>query len=170
MIYITRTSTLVFAILGLFMSAFGFFFYFSSTKYDLVKLDGTLISSGVSNFNGKEGNDSFEFRIKEKFVRFQTGQISYKYFKKTLFDSFGQAGSKVTFEISKKDAERIDKSLVKPDENVWVYSLRDEKYTYLSLEDTKKSDLENRKLALYLGIAGLICALLLFWHRTTLKT
>ena len=169
MIYITRTSTLVFAILGLFMSAFGFYSYFSSKKYDLVKLDGTLISSGVSNFNGKEGNDSFEFRIKEKFVRFQTGQLSYKYFKKTLFDSFGQVGSKVTFEISKKDSERIEKSLVKPDENVWVYSLRDEKYTYLSLEDTKKSDLENRKYGLYIGIAFLIGALLLFWHRTTLK-
>jgi len=170
MIYITRTSTLVFAILGLFISAFGFYSYFGSAKYDLVTLDGTLISFGESNFNGKEGNESFEFRIKEKPIRFQTGQISYKYFKKTLFDSFGQAGSKVMFEISKKDAERINQSLVKPTENVWVYSLRDEKYTYLSLEDTKKSDLENRKYGLYLGIAFLISSLLLFWHRTTLKT
>jgi hypothetical protein len=170
MIYITRTSTLVFGILGLLMSAFGFYYYFSSTKYDLVKLDGTLATFGVSNFNGEEGNDSFEFRIKEKLVRFQTGQLSYKYFKKTLFDSFGLAGNKVSFEINKKDAEKIEQSLIKPNETVWVYSFRDEKYNYLSLEDTKKSDLENRQIALYLGIGFFICSLLLFWHRTTLKS
>jgi hypothetical protein len=168
MIFITRTSTLVFGIIGLFSSVFGFYSYFGSTKYDLVTLNGTLLNSGVSNFNGKEGNDSFEFHIKEKPNRFQTGQLSYKYFKKNMFDSFGMSGANVYFEISKSDEEKINQSLIKPYENVWVYSFRDEKYTYLSLEDTKKSDSENRKYGLYLGIGFLTSSALLFWHRTTL--
>jgi cell division septal protein FtsQ len=169
---ITRNSMLLFGVLSLLISVFGFYSYFGSTKYDLVTLEGTLTTSGESIINGragKEGDKVFEFYIKEKpQIRFRINSLAYYFFKKDLRDSLGVNNKKVIFDVDKNEIDnpRVGSDSVK---NVSVYTFRDEKYTYLDLEDTKKSDLQNRKYGLYVAIAFLIGASILFWIRTTLQ-
>jgi hypothetical protein len=169
---ITRNSTLIISVLGLCISIFGFYYYFSSTKYDLVAMEGTLTISGEATINGrarKEGDVAFEFYIKETpQIRFRINPLAYYYFKKDLRDSLGFNNKKVIFEVDKNEIESPRISSSDSIKNVSVYLFRDEKYTYLNLEDSKKSDLENRKMALYVGVAFVIMACVLLWYRRSM--